>query len=221
MNSLPILLIDCGTELAPAISLAYEKPEDDVMKRPPRNVKVERLSSWRLLSYAYPQMGAIEVLVGYLGYLLVYKYHGIPVSYLPFSSQYWQTGAPNLVTPGHSFDAQQQIDIYRQSCTIYWFLIIAMQICHIYVSRTRTQSILKHGIFSNMTTNYGVLIEIALIIIFIFVPSVANVLEFDYRLPKPLWALFILGWGLVIIWNEGGKYMYRNNITRFSKKFGY
>jgi len=175
------------------------------------------------LSYSYPQGGTLETLTALLGYLLVYKYNGIPVSYLPFSAKYWVSGAPDLhiTETGRIFTDDEQVSIYQQSCCMYWFLVVAMQICHIFLSKTRTQSVLQQGLLSNMTTNYGVLIEIGLVIIFIFVPDVANVLEFNYRLPKKLWALFVLGWGLLIIWNEGGKYMYRNNITKFSKKFGY
>lgn len=33
-----ILCIDCGTDLLPAIALAYEEPERDLMARPPRKL---------------------------------------------------------------------------------------------------------------------------------------------------------------------------------------
>ena len=39
-----ILAIDLGTDMLPAISMAYEKPEADIMKRPPRTSK-DRLVS--------------------------------------------------------------------------------------------------------------------------------------------------------------------------------
>jgi len=34
-----------GTELLPAISLVHEKSESDIMKRPPRNARTDRLIS--------------------------------------------------------------------------------------------------------------------------------------------------------------------------------
>jgi sodium/potassium-transporting ATPase subunit alpha len=37
IETICILLIDLGTDLAPAVSLAYEEPEDAIMKMPPRN----------------------------------------------------------------------------------------------------------------------------------------------------------------------------------------
>jgi sodium/potassium-transporting ATPase subunit alpha len=43
LGAITILFIDLGTDLIPAISLAYEKSETDIMRRPPRNAKTDRL----------------------------------------------------------------------------------------------------------------------------------------------------------------------------------
>ena len=42
-----ILFIDLGTDLWPAISLAYEKPESDIMTRLPRDPLKDRLVNER------------------------------------------------------------------------------------------------------------------------------------------------------------------------------
>ena len=44
-----ILCIDLGTDMVPAISLAYEKAESDIMKRPPRQAS-DRLVNERLVT---------------------------------------------------------------------------------------------------------------------------------------------------------------------------
>lgn len=41
----------------PAISLAYEEAENDIMKRQPRNPKTDKLVNERLISIAYGQIG--------------------------------------------------------------------------------------------------------------------------------------------------------------------
>lgn len=46
-GTIAILCIDLGTDMFPAISLAYEKAESDIMKRPPRDAKKEHLASDR------------------------------------------------------------------------------------------------------------------------------------------------------------------------------
>lgn len=39
LGTITILFIDLGTDIVPAITLAYEKPESDIMLRKPRNMK--------------------------------------------------------------------------------------------------------------------------------------------------------------------------------------
>jgi sodium/potassium-transporting ATPase subunit alpha len=48
VGTIAILCIDLGTDMFPAISLAYEKPESDIMQRPPRDAKREHLATDRL-----------------------------------------------------------------------------------------------------------------------------------------------------------------------------
>uniref|UniRef100_A0A914P861 Cation-transporting P-type ATPase C-terminal domain-containing protein n=1 Tax=Panagrolaimus davidi TaxID=227884 RepID=A0A914P861_9BILA len=57
-----ILCIDLGTDLWPAIALAYEPPESDIMKRPPHDPKV----NFCLMRFSYLQIGMIQALAGFL-----------------------------------------------------------------------------------------------------------------------------------------------------------
>merc|ERR1711899_85859 len=43
LGTVTILCIDLGTDMVPAISMAYEKAESDIMKRPPRNPFTDKL----------------------------------------------------------------------------------------------------------------------------------------------------------------------------------
>jgi sodium/potassium-transporting ATPase subunit alpha len=56
LSSIFILVVCVGTDIWPAISLAYEEAELDVMTRKPRT-KTEHLVSSKLLTIAYMQMG--------------------------------------------------------------------------------------------------------------------------------------------------------------------
>jgi sodium/potassium-transporting ATPase subunit alpha len=47
LGTITILCIDLGTDMVPAISLAYEKAETDIMKRRPRDPKHDRLVNER------------------------------------------------------------------------------------------------------------------------------------------------------------------------------
>lgn len=56
-----ILAIDLGTDMIPAISMAYEKAEADIMTRPPRKTEIERLVTKKLINFSYMQIGIIQV----------------------------------------------------------------------------------------------------------------------------------------------------------------
>lgn len=58
--------IDLATELAPAISLAYEPAEADIMLRPPRSLQYDRLVSRNLLTYSYLIVGILECVACFL-----------------------------------------------------------------------------------------------------------------------------------------------------------
>ncbi|PRD37685.1 UNVERIFIED_CONTAM: Atpalpha [Trichonephila clavipes] len=49
LGTVTILCIDLGTDMVPAISLAYEAAESDIMKRQPRNPKKDKLVNERLI----------------------------------------------------------------------------------------------------------------------------------------------------------------------------
>lgn len=84
LTTVLILCIDLGTDLLPAISLAYEKAESDIMLRPPRDSRVDRLVTKRLISFSYAQIGLIQALAGFYCYLVVFTDFGINDASLPF-----------------------------------------------------------------------------------------------------------------------------------------
>lgn len=54
-----ILTVVLPPQKVPAISLAYEQAESDIMKRQPRNPKTDKLVNERLISMAYGQIGKL------------------------------------------------------------------------------------------------------------------------------------------------------------------
>ncbi|KAG9482117.1 hypothetical protein GDO78_011031, partial [Eleutherodactylus coqui] len=57
LGTITILFIELGTDIIPSIALAYEKAENDIMTRKPRNPLKERLVNMPLLSYSYFHIG--------------------------------------------------------------------------------------------------------------------------------------------------------------------
>ena len=71
LSTVLILCVDLGTDMIPAISLAYEQKESDIMDRPPRNSATDRLVNQRLISFAYLQIGVMQALAGFFTYMII------------------------------------------------------------------------------------------------------------------------------------------------------
>lgn len=69
-----ILCVDLGTDMWPAVALAYEQAETDVMTRPVHNPNP--LVSAQMLRLVYAHLGLIEFAAGMYAYFIVMAEHG-------------------------------------------------------------------------------------------------------------------------------------------------
>jgi sodium/potassium-transporting ATPase subunit alpha len=91
LGTITILCIDLGTDMIPAISLAYEKAETDIMKRRPRDPRHDRLVNERLISMAYGQIGPIQAGAGFFTYLVIMAENGFLPSRLLGLRKSWES----------------------------------------------------------------------------------------------------------------------------------
>merc|ERR1719494_9920 len=66
-----ILCVDLGTDMAPAISMAYETKESNIMTRKPRDPEKDNLVTARLVLFAYLQTGLLQAIAGFYAYMVV------------------------------------------------------------------------------------------------------------------------------------------------------
>lgn len=66
-----ILCVDLGTDMAPAISMAYETKESNIMTRKPRDPEKDKLVTGRLVLFAYLQIGLLQAIAGFYAYMVV------------------------------------------------------------------------------------------------------------------------------------------------------
>lgn len=62
LSSIQMILICVATDVLPALSLVYEKPEADLLTRKPRDRQKDRLADWKLICHAYFFIGILESL---------------------------------------------------------------------------------------------------------------------------------------------------------------
>merc|ERR1712032_1294833 len=74
LGTVTILCIDLGTDMVPAISMAYEFAESDIMKRQPRNPFTDKLVNERLISMAYGQIGMIQASAGFFVSIVIVQW---------------------------------------------------------------------------------------------------------------------------------------------------
>jgi len=97
LTTVLILCVDLGTDMIPAISLAYEKPEADIMERPPRNAETDRLVTDRLMCFAYLQIGVFQALAGFYSFFVVLNDYGFGASLVPGNAMsYFQYPGPTI-----------------------------------------------------------------------------------------------------------------------------
>jgi sodium/potassium-transporting ATPase subunit alpha len=82
LSTVMILLVDLGTDLAPAISMAYEGRESDIMQRKPRDPAIHKLVTWSLVSFAYLQIGMLQAIAGFYAYFVVLNGFGFTPGHL-------------------------------------------------------------------------------------------------------------------------------------------
>merc|ERR1711887_270882 len=95
LGTITILCIDLGTDMVPAISLAYEKAEADIMKRQPRDPFTDKLVNERLISMAYGQIGMIQASAGFFVYFVILCENGFWPSRLFGLRRAWDSQAVN------------------------------------------------------------------------------------------------------------------------------
>ncbi|KAL6890041.1 calcium ATPase [Trichoderma evansii] len=195
LSSFLMIIICCFTDCATAISLAYEKPEANVMLQPPRDIINDRLVDWKLLLQAYGFIGTFETA---LSFTMSYWY--LQRKGLTFGSLWFSFGS--IPTPEGLTD--DDVNTYLTvGSSVYFITLVVMQWFNAMALRTRHLSIFTHPpLFNPKTQNWllfpAILFALAIGLIFTMIPGI------DYLgcAPVPVEHWFIpmaLGLGLLCI----------------------
>merc|ERR1711868_342437 len=147
LGTVTILCIDLGTDLLPAISLAYEQAESDIMKRNPRNKFTDKLVNERLISMAYGQIGMIQALAGFVCYVVILMQNGfLPQDLLMLRVPWDDKLNENLVDSYGQEWTYSQRKIVEYTChTMFFTAIVIVQWADVLICKTRRLSIFQQG----------------------------------------------------------------------------
>jgi magnesium-transporting ATPase (P-type) len=166
LETVMILCIDLGTDMLPAISLAYEEAEGGIMKRAPRDKSKDRLVNSKLIGMAYGQIGMIQAGAGFACYFLVYDHFGLSFDDIKDTGFDYIDDDVALVA-GLSYDAR--MDILRKAQTAFLVSIIVAQWADVIICKTRERSIFSQKM-TNMILNVGLIEETILAIVLVYCP---------------------------------------------------
>jgi sodium/potassium-transporting ATPase subunit alpha len=202
LSSFLMIIICCFTDCAAATAIAYEEPEADVLTRPPRNAKKDRLVDWKLIMQAYGFAGLIETTSSFAMAYWYCQRQGLYFSVLWFGF----TATPD------GYDADAVAAILNRASSIYFVNLVVMQWFNLFALRTRRLSVLQHK--WNWYLVPAIIFSLIIAIIFLYVPKFHSVLG-TTTVPVEHWFLpMAFGMALLLL-DEARKFCVR----RYPKSF--
>ncbi|KAK3513798.1 hypothetical protein QTP70_028881, partial [Hemibagrus guttatus] len=209
LGTVTILCIDLGTDMVPAISLAYESAESDIMKRQPRNPKTDKLVNERLISMAYGQIGMIQALAGFFTYFVILAENGfLPYRLLGVRLDWDDRNVNDLEDSYGQQWTYEQRKIVEFTChTSFFVSIVVVQWADLIICKTRRNSLFQQGM-KNKILIFGLFAETALAAFLSYCPGMDVALRM-YPL-KVYWWFCALPYSLLIfIYDEIRKLILR------------
>ena len=211
LGTVTILCIDLGTDMVPAISMAYEEAESDIMKRMPRNPFTDKLVNERLISVAYGMIGMIQAAAGFYVYFVIMGENGFWPSRLFGIRKYWDSSAINdLEDSYHQEWTYRDRKILEYTChTAFFASIVVVQWADLIICKTRKNSVFTQGM-TNWILNFGLIFETCLAIFMSYTPGMDKGLKM-YPLKLNWWFPAIPFSILIFVFDEVRKWILRNN----------
>jgi magnesium-transporting ATPase (P-type) len=163
LTILQILAVDLGTDIVPALALGAERPDPEIMRRPPRD-RSERLLSLKLILRAYAFLGPLLAIGAMAAYFHVLHTHG------------WHYGQ----TLG------MRDPLYLQATTACLSAIVVMQIANLFICRSPQSSIFSYRP-QNPFIALGIAVEITIILLINYTPW-GNAIFATAPLPLSVWS---------------------------------
>ncbi len=192
-----VLAIDLAIDVIPSLALSREPPEAGIMQEPPRSIK-ERLFTRRVLIRSV-FIGAIIAAGAMIGCLEAWAIGGWHIG-MPVPAD-WQFGAKGI-TPN---------PLYLKGVTMMFAGIVVAQAGNVLACRTSKQSIFKTSLKTNKWIIAGIVSQLSILAILVYVPPIQNVFG-TVGLSLTDW-LFLISLAIVVVLAE--------EIRKFlSRRFG-
>ncbi|KAJ2780382.1 hypothetical protein GGI15_003557 [Coemansia interrupta] len=159
LSTFLMLVINTVTDVWASVVLINEEPEDEIMLKPPRNPRRERLVDLRLFVQAYGFIGIIQTLTGHVAFFLcLYLRGGISPRHVFLAFNKWSGGYL-----GHS--KEDLAHLVAVAGSAHFMALVIMQWGNMFVARTRTVSVFRQNPLWGPTSNPLLLVAVPLSIL--------------------------------------------------------
>lgn len=205
LSSFLMIIICLFTDAAGAITLAYEKPEVDVLLRPPRNAKRDRLVNGRFILHAYGFVGVYECLLSFVMAFWYMSRRGIP-----FSDMVLKFGKMDP-----KYDPAYVTEVANKASSIYFVNLVVTQFFNLLATRTRRRSIFqqppifnKDKEMNNPSVFIAMVWSLVIVFIFCYIPGIQNTVDTTTIPAEHFFFPVAFGLGLLFL-DEARKYCVR------------
>ncbi len=184
-----ILAIDLGTDIFPALALGMERPEPDVMKRPPRPRTQPLLDRGLLLRATW--LGSVEAVLCFSGFLFIFI----------LSDHTAEIGLAFLAPLAGLVDLHLALSFGQAvvlAATVYHAGLVTAQVGNALACRSDRMRSSSLGWLSNRYLWLGIAIELAGIVGIIYIPFLAKIFN---HAPLPGWMWLGLALNAIVLYS--------------------
>lgn len=190
LTIIQILLVDLGTDLAPAVALGMEKPAHDVMKRPPIQPG-ERILTWRLVGRAYGLLGVGESIAAMGAFFLVWYTNGYGLAQMQGATRALLTGTASL----------EAMQLYATATAATFLTIVSCQMGNVFACRSERLAVWRQSRPANRLLWIGLTVEALLLLSIGHLPLGYHLFG-NEPLSEPVWG-WLLASPLALICLDG------------------
>lgn len=236
IETIVILTIDVGSDLAPAVSLAFEEAEDAIMRRPPR-ARDAHLVTLRMFALCYFTLGIIETYAAFWSFLRVMDHYGFKENVLQGAGPKFREGYGKLDDERkHYFNelctkirfpgdcrwefADYRDEVLGKAQATFFATVIWGQVANLLVRKTTVATLFtKQVLFGNKPLLWSFLSEFFVVAVLAYVPRLNKAFLMSGPLAEHLFCgLWVIP--AMIIWEEIRKFICRmypdSAFTRYS-----
>jgi len=199
LGTVHMLVMCLGTDIVPAISLAYEKPENDIMLRKPRDPRTDHLVNGKLVSRSYGCIGVMESVGSFFAWFVCMSQSGFNPTTLLNLRPSWESKAINDLEDsyGQEWTYEQRLALQYTGYTVFFVNVVVQQWANLLINKFRRNSIFQQGMTNHVLT-FSIVFETALACFFSYTPGMINLqmapVKFLWWLPSIPFAvlLFVL-----------------------------